>query len=72
MKTSTLISIARKIERALGVTMPGTAADVTAAIEAAAAGCRTKQEAARAIAEEVYRHRFDAEPNSLDDAILAA
>lgn len=71
MTTTTLIRIARHIERTLGVTAPGTAAQVTAAIEAAAEGCRTKQEAARAIAEVVYRHRFDEEPNSLDDALLS-
>lgn len=72
MKTKQLLDIALKIGRIKNSYIPGTMSEVAAQIEAAASHCKSRREAARVIAEEVYNHRFDDEWNSLDEEILNA
>jgi hypothetical protein len=54
MKLSTLVKIAREIERENKVTMPGTMNEMWARLTKVCAGVRTKGEARKIIATEVY------------------
>lgn len=72
MKTSALIKIARAIEAVKGVIVRGTMNEVSTRIVSAAAGCRTKIEAAKAIAAEVYNHEFNGDYPATESAILDA
>lgn len=72
MKTSTLIRIAGAIESVKGVRARGTVNEVKSALEQAARGCRTKEQAAMAIAREVYGHPFSGDYPETEAAILGS
>lgn len=67
MKRETVLSIAVHVSRVLGVRMPNLSIEEIIKV---AGSKQSKESAARAIAEQIFRHRFDEELNSLDRAIL--
>ena len=70
MKTTTLIRIARHIEKVLGQTVSCTEAEMVARLKDVAGHCRTKREAASLIATEIYRYGMFGE-RTLDQEILS-
>ena len=70
MKISPLMLIAQQIEKILGQTVKTTVSEMATRLEAAAGHCRTKRDAARLIAEEIYGRDFDGEGNVLNSRIL--
>jgi hypothetical protein len=74
MKLKTLVQIARHIETVLGCSAPykgATVREVWTALEQAAGHCRTKKEAAREIAEQVYHVEFNGDYPNTESEILA-
>lgn len=71
MKTTSLITIARRIERTLGIYAPRMSTnEMTNQLETVAGHCRTKKEAASLIAEEIYNHPINGDFPALDSEIL--
>lgn len=72
MKISTLLQIAAAIEQVMGVRFKGTVREMTERVSRAAAGLRSKTEAAKAIASEIYNQDFDGSFPATEQAILDA
>lgn len=71
LKISTLISIASKVEKAIGLQFGGTWNEMRDECIRVAGNARTRVEAARAIAEGIYNHSFG-DFTATDEAILNA
>lgn len=71
LKLSTLVGIAARVENVIGVTFGGTISEMWSECARVAGHCRTRKEAARAIAEGIYNHPVNGDFPNTDERILA-
>lgn len=70
LKLSTLVSIASRVEKVLGVEFNGTISEMWRELARVAGDCRTRVEAAKAIAKGIYNHPVNGDFPNTDQRII--